>query len=83
MYYHLSGYDDRERGAFALLGQQTAGDIVEYLLANGSSSPATIAADLEIARSKRRNSQPGVCVEEFPPIRTAGRRPPGWTHPGY
>jgi predicted transcriptional regulator len=44
-------YDEWERRALALLRRDTAGDVVAYLLANGSTRPGTVVADLEIARS--------------------------------
>lgn len=50
-HYYPPAYDQWERQALALLHRETAGDIVAYLLANGPSSPATVADDLDIARS--------------------------------
>ncbi len=50
-HYYPPGYDAWERRAVALLRRETAGDIVASLLANGPSPPATIASDLDIARS--------------------------------
>lgn len=50
-HYYPPGYDPWERRAVALLRRETAGGIVAYLLANGSTRPATVAADLDIARS--------------------------------
>lgn len=50
-HYYPPGYNGWERRAFALLRRETAGDIVAYLLSNGPTRPATVAADLDIARS--------------------------------
>lgn len=50
-HYYPPTYDDWERHALALLCRETAGDIVAYLLANGPSRPATVAEDLDVARS--------------------------------
>lgn len=40
-----------ERGALALFRRETARDVIGYLLADGASRPATVAANLDIARS--------------------------------
>lgn len=50
-HYYPPGYDSWERRACGLLRRETAGDIVAYLLANGPTAPADIAADLDLARS--------------------------------
>ena len=50
-HYYPPTYEEWERRALALLCRETAGDIVAYLLANGPTRPATVAGDLEIARS--------------------------------
>lgn len=50
-HYYPSNLDHWERRALALLRRETTGDIVAYLLKNGSTHPGRVAIDLEIARS--------------------------------
>ncbi|MGZ0747230.1 MULTISPECIES: winged helix-turn-helix transcriptional regulator [unclassified Haloparvum] len=50
-HYYPPEYDQWDREALALLQRETAGDVVAYLLTNGPTRPATVAEDLDIARS--------------------------------
>lgn len=50
-HYYPPTYDAWERRALALLCRETAGDVVASLLANGPTRPATVASELDIARS--------------------------------
>ena len=50
-HYYPPDVDEWERGAIALLRRETARDVVAYLLAEGPSSPATVAAGVGVARS--------------------------------
>lgn len=50
-HYYPPGYGPWEQQALALLRRETAGDVVAFLLANGASRPATVADELDIARS--------------------------------
>lgn len=50
-HYYPQGYDPWERKVLALLRRETAGAIVSYLLENRSTRPATVADELDIARS--------------------------------
>lgn len=57
--YHLYGrthyyppeYDEGEQRVLALLRRETARDILLYLIEHGPTAPATVADDLDIARS--------------------------------
>lgn len=50
-HYYPPAYDDWERGALALLHRETAADILAVLLERKAVQPATVADDLDIARS--------------------------------
>lgn len=50
-HYYPPGYDEWERGVLALFRRETAREILLYLLEHGPTSPTTIPADLDIARS--------------------------------
>ncbi|MFB6102434.1 MAG: winged helix-turn-helix transcriptional regulator [Haloplanus sp.] len=50
-HYYTPDYDDWERGAIAVLRRETARDVLLYLIGEGPSAPAPVAADLDIARS--------------------------------
>ncbi len=50
-HYYPPAYDEWERGALALFRRETAREIVVYLIEHEPATPATIAADLDIARS--------------------------------
>lgn len=50
-HYYPPGFDEWERGALALFRRETARDILLYLLEHGPTEPATVAEDLDIARS--------------------------------
>ena len=50
-HYYPPEYDDWERGALALLRRETAADILAVLLEREAVRPATVADDLDIARS--------------------------------
>lgn len=50
-HYYTPEYDDWERGAVAVLRRETARDVLLYLIEEGPSAPAPVAADLDIARS--------------------------------
>lgn len=50
-HYYPPTFDPWERRALALLRRETAGDIVAALVADGPSSPATVADRLGLARS--------------------------------
>lgn len=50
-HYYPPGFEAWERRAMALIRRETSGDIVAYVLTNGSSRPSEIADDLDIARS--------------------------------
>ncbi|MFB6135885.1 MAG: winged helix-turn-helix transcriptional regulator [Halobacteriaceae archaeon] len=50
-HYYTPEYDERERGAIAVLRRETARDVVLYLLEHGASSPAAVADALDVARS--------------------------------
>ena len=50
-HYYPPEYDDWERGALALFRRETARDVLLVLLADGPSAPATVADELDIARS--------------------------------
>lgn len=50
-HYYTPEYGSWERGAIAVLRRETARDILFYLLEWGPSSPATVAENLDIARS--------------------------------
>jgi predicted transcriptional regulator len=50
-HYYPPGYDGWERGVLALFRRETAREVLLYLLEDGPTTPATITADLDIARS--------------------------------
>lgn len=50
-HYYTPEYDAWERGAIAVFRRETARDILFALVKNGPSRPASVADDLEIARS--------------------------------
>jgi len=50
-HYYPPEYDEWERAALALVRRETTRDVLFYLLEHGPSAPATVADDLEIARS--------------------------------
>ena len=50
-HYFCPEYDEWERGAFALVRRETARDVLASLLVDGPSRPASVADDLDIARS--------------------------------
>lgn len=50
-HFYTGDYDAWERHALALVRRETTRDVLLYLLENGSSSPATVAEDVGIARS--------------------------------
>jgi predicted transcriptional regulator len=50
-HYFPPGYDERDRRLLAALRRETARDILVCLLRRGPSAPATVADDLDIARS--------------------------------
>lgn len=50
-HYYPPGYDERERAAIALVRRETARDVLAHLLEHGLTRPATVAEDLDIARS--------------------------------
>ncbi|WP_225335260.1 winged helix-turn-helix transcriptional regulator [Halomicrobium urmianum] len=50
-HYYPPEYDEWERAALALVRRETTRDVLIYLLERGPSAPATVADDLEIARS--------------------------------
>ncbi|WP_265108326.1 winged helix-turn-helix transcriptional regulator [Halosolutus halophilus] len=50
-HYYPPGYDEWERAVLALFRRETAREIVVYLIEHEPVDPATVAADLDIARS--------------------------------
>lgn len=50
-HYYPPAFEEWERRSLALLRRETAGDVVAHLLVNGPSRPATVAENLDIARS--------------------------------
>ncbi|MXV61200.1 ArsR family transcriptional regulator [Natronorubrum sp. JWXQ-INN-674] len=50
-HYYPPQYDDWERGALALFRRETSREIVVFLIEHEPSRPATVADELEIARS--------------------------------
>lgn len=50
-HYYPPGFDPWERRALALLHRETAGDVVAQLISTGPQPPATVAEELDIARS--------------------------------
>jgi len=50
-HYYTPEYDERERGAIAVVRRETARDILFYLLEYGSSTPDSVVDALDIARS--------------------------------
>lgn len=87
-HYYPPEYDGWERGVLALFRRETAREILLYLLEHGPTTPATITADLDIARStlewhldqfiahdileKRYDPQNRVTLTLLHPERTAG-----------
>jgi predicted transcriptional regulator len=50
-HYYEPAYDPWERGAIAVLRRETARDVLVLLLTDGPAGPATVADDLDLARS--------------------------------
>jgi len=50
-HYYTPEYDDWERSAVAVLRRETARDVLLELIESGPSAPATVADELDIARS--------------------------------
>lgn len=50
-HYYPEEFDEWDRGALALLRRETSRDVVAYLSERGPSSPASVADDLDVARS--------------------------------
>ena len=86
-HYYPPETDPWERGALAMVRRETARDVLVYLLEHGPSAPATVADDLDIARStlewhldhlteqsvveKRRDSRNRVTLVLARPVETA------------
>lgn len=50
-HYYPTGFDEGERRTLALLRRETARAVVRHLSARGPSRPATVADELDVARS--------------------------------
>jgi predicted transcriptional regulator len=50
-HFYPPGYDDWERTALAMFRRETARDVLAHLLDAGETTPADLAADLDLARS--------------------------------
>ena len=50
-HYYPPGYDDWERAALAMFRRETARDLLAHLLDSGATGPATLADELDLARS--------------------------------
>ena len=73
-HYYPPSYDSWERGALALLDRETARGILVVLLEAGPTRPATLASELDVARSTIEHHLSNLEAEDV----VEKRRDPGY-----